>query len=606
MKNLIPKEDRPILIFIAALVVFIWSIIFLNGSVLELSNRKITYNNESFTPPTYLQYFSNEVEGLQFTVKGVVHVNGTSSKIVHIVPDDCLLSISVDGDPVNLDPIRVTGNTCDHIEGVTINLSDYLTEGRHVLELTGKNEQSGYSMQFLPSWRSPKYAAANLIMFTSLLVMFFLAIRSSIQTKGFRIILMVTISLGLVYFGYTNWFERVHDLHGHSDHITLISETKSLPASELCWECHQQRPYYLVGASIMLLTSSFNELNYQTFYSLLQILNLITMVVFFIFTTRTFELILGSLKKYKPSSIVSSALLAIVLFWPSGIIHSIRIGNDQLLYASFSIFIYYATRYWLNLDSSLIKVIMAAIFAYSVKIVGFVTLPVIPALFILKHQGLPKIRRLPNREVVLLVMSMAALLLIGIPFLTGQAQITPNKPQESFMVGNNIENYICFQGEIYFGRPDINTFVDEGGRQCFSNIFLKTMLFGEFHISENLHRIIALTLGSGLLVLLLAAGFHLAYKLSKAAGRQQLAKFIPIIIAAATLFGALIYFRIKNPYGSNMDFRYVYPIVSLLFVALLPIDKNDRAYKKILLLGSFIWITISIAFILAPLFTGVY
>ncbi len=627
MHRFFPKSERPVAIFIILVMIFLSSWAWLGASVLDLQNRVVTYDSEkSFSPPRYLQNFAPPLaevtnnSGTEFKIAGSLNITTLSNKVAQVIPDDCLFSIKINGKSVNLEKVKINGRSCDINNGLTLDLSSYLTTGTNRIEFTGLNLMGGYKMQLLPSANSIGYLLPLLIMVASLLGMIMSVVKLTIQDHMIRLIILVAVGLSLMYFGYTNWFERTHDLHGHSDHITMIAENWRFPEIDECWECHQQRPYYIIAAIPLALVRQLGMENYQVFYTFLQIMSLIFMTTFFIFAGKTIEVGLRALNgsNRKSLNLEAYAVLALLLWWPSGIIHSLRIGNDQLFYATVGIFIFYATSYWVSdLKSSSVSqlkaalpMLLAALVAFLVKIIGIVALPAAIIILLLKsikeqRQGtfLNRITSIP--KIILLtsfIMGLLSLTLV-LPYFAGSAEITPNKPQDSFKVGNELENYICFRPEIYFGRPEINTFIDEGGRQCFSNIFLKTLIFGEFHIGEDWHRAVGMGLSYILLVVLLAAALRLIQKLATKSGRQQLLIFLPVYILSLFLFAALIYFRWRNPYGSNMDFRYIYPAIISVATLLLPVNKK---INWVLVIVLSIWIILTISFILLPALTGEY
>ena len=181
-----------------------------------------------------------------------------------------------------------------------------------------------------------------------------------------RLILLIPFVLGLLirlhYFSYTDAYTRQHDVHGHIDHINYIQLHGSIPTNKQCWECFQPPLYYIAASSVAKIS---DHLGIENRLPLLQSLSLFLFMTFLLFAAAFFALLFSN-----PTQLAIA--FSLLVFWPSGIMSSVRIGNDVLFYAIYAIPFYFLSR-WLveRRFGYLIACAMLAAFAPLVKSTGF-------------------------------------------------------------------------------------------------------------------------------------------------------------------------------------------------------------------------------------------
>lgn len=402
-------------------------------------------------------------------------------------------------------------------------------------------------------------------------------------------ILVLSAALRVFYLIGTDYNERTYDVvegGGHLNYIKYLAVNHKLPNPTSGWEYHQPPLYYMTGAVVYKLSQIFNINSYKT----LQILSLFYFYIFIIFGI----LILRNLTENKWLFYLSTALLA---FWPSGIIHSARIGNDALLYSFYAVSFYFILRWFKEKNT---KLLYFSVFAFSAAILtkanamalaGIIAVSVLIAL--VQNYKLP----IKHTIIVFLLIVFSILLSFTPKFyghfkdnkndwLIGGALSTMNK---RLFVENNFKNYVYFDVNRFIKQPFTSSWEDWGGRQYFWNYLLKTSLFGEFSFNNNYQPKIGLILSWTSLVILSygVVGFILGAK-----------KNIILFLNALLLLFLIFLFRLKIPASSNGDFRYIFP----LLLSFIPFNSYAlEHFKKINVAVFCFGIFFSILFILSSI-----
>src|SRR3989338_4494270 len=177
------------------------------------------------------------------------------------------------------------------------------------------------------------------------------------KDKIIIVILVLSAALRIFYLLGTEYNEKTYDVTeggGHLDYVRYLAENYKLPNPTGGWEYHQTPLYYISGAIVYKFSQAFYINSYKT----LQALSLFYFFIFIVFGI----LILRNLAENKQLFYLSTAVLA---FWPSGIIHSIRIGNDAMLYAFYAACFYFILRWHKEKN---IKLLYFSVFIFSAAI----------------------------------------------------------------------------------------------------------------------------------------------------------------------------------------------------------------------------------------------
>lgn len=379
-----------------------------------------------------------------------------------------------------------------------------------------------------------------------------------IQHK-YILILLIIISLvpKLFYLYNNNYYMLPNDVPGHVDYIKIVAQKLVLPKPTDCWQCYHPPLFYISGAvnyHIINLMGIINDIE------IFRIIQFYTLFIFFIFLLVSI-LIINEVLGINKNSLLAVGLL---LFWPSGTIHALRIANDAPAYLFFALSLLFLIKWWQT--NSTRSLILSGFFSATgllVKSNLAVMASVLFVCFIYKiyFSKIIILQRAFEFIILFVIFSIAILFNQRSIFLgmkQDDALIGNYKgvPVQVYGIGNGLLNYIGFDFEAYINYSTIIAAEDKGGRQYFLNYLLKTGLFSEVQAIGNLQAFIARIISYLLFCLIIFAGIGLfSLRAEDVAARP------PLLILASALFLSLAAFRYKYPLSPSNDFRYIYPIL---------------------------------------------
>jgi len=400
------------------------------------------------------------------------------------------------------------------------------------------------------------------------LIFLYIAKKKPIGKSHFlTIIFLAGLLLRIAYLSDTPADIRGHDLAGHVDYVKYVSIHKSLPAPDSCWQCYQPPLYYVLASPICKITSC-NGPNLIW----LQILSLVFNAVFLYLGIKLLRLLIP--KKIGDKYFYLASTLFI--FWPSGIIGSVAVGNDSLLWLLTAGGLYFIAL-WFN-EGKLKNLWIALVFliaAILTKSNGIILLGIISAAIMirtilnLKSKSKKALSLLKTISFIFLIffICFSAILFLR-PSLDKSINIkdslvaNANLLGPGLAVGDNLNNFIVFDVKEFLRNPYTDPWNNPGGRQYFSNYLLKTSLFGEFNFWQQILKNLAKILSYLLLLLLIIIVFGMIKLLKK---NNELPATQILIVPSILLFlGAIIFNRYLYSYSCSADFRYIYPIVIFL------------------------------------------
>ena len=157
----------------------------------------------------------------------------------------------------------------------------------------------------------------------------------------------------------------------------------------------------------------------------------------------------------------------------------------------------------------------------------------------------------------------------------------------------------------------MNPWSDETGRQYYWNFLLKSSLFGEFDFGKNKNIVITAQLISWLFLVIVVYFFIIIFLASlrkKTTTRNMSAILFTVLASIIIPLLILTIVRIKHPYSSQSDFRYIFPVtIPIAFLYSLGLE-NLKIGKLIMLryFGYVLSIFFSILIILFFVFSYIY
>ena len=403
------------------------------------------------------------------------------------------------------------------------------------------------------------------------------------------------------------------DLPGHLQYITYIASHWALPNPFAGWSFYHAPLYYILGAVVV------HAANLSDFDALtcLQLFSLGCFMVFILYAARILERLIA----HRPARY---AALALLLFYPGGILFSARIDSNLLYYTCAAGCLHAMLRWlesndprrlaaslaWFGLALAtrsnaliLLPILLLAAFYHRDRF----SLLVIPAQAGIQQSrdqrrkgllsSLPRVVPDPrlrgdDKERTYLYAALF-LVLLGLAANLGRTEYYRLAEHHSapFIVANstmlsprvhlppaNFGKMLLPDLPAYVQRPFWNVWNDADGRQSFWNSMLKSSLTGEFDWPNP-----TLALAMGDLLLALIAFTADGYILHRRTLRRS-PKWWMCLMTLAVWIAALMENRIINPYGSSEDFRYIYPALisfcGLFGLALEQHSLTKRPFRK--------------------------
>ncbi|MDE1988826.1 MAG: hypothetical protein KGI39_03975, partial [Patescibacteria group bacterium] len=169
--------------------------------------------------------------------------------------------------------------------------------------------------------------------------------------KAIFIILLLGLVVNVFYLSKTPYNVRSHDVDGHIHYIEHLAKNYDFPHN--CWECDQAPFYYILAAAIYKVSVLFGISDKGEIYHILQVFSVFLFSIFsavsiLILKTVFFE---NKQKEIKNTGLLKNFIFfltsSLFVFWPTNIMHSVRITNDILFYVFYSSVILFLIR-WLD------------------------------------------------------------------------------------------------------------------------------------------------------------------------------------------------------------------------------------------------------------------
>lgn len=495
--------------------------------------------------------------------------NALSQDLIHIRTIDCAQYARLNGK--DLLTKHVSGDLCNDHEGAYFDISELAVPGTNTLEIKTNHTRHDHKIFFgfdvsSGNLKTPAYLAAVLVLFT---IGFYLIFVRRVRTRlpAYALcILLAAILLRVYVVSNTHALERSHDVHGHIEYMTLISEKKSLPKSLQCWSCYHPPYFFATMATVKTLLDKAGLTDFNIF----QFMMLLSVAVFSVclyFAFLTIRLFFS-----RPSlQIFSMGLFA---FLPSGVIHSVAINNDLWMFTLFTIAFYYfvvwqqskVTRfYYISLAFAALAFLVKASGIVMFALLGFFALGYAIAQ---RREFLNMVKRFAPAAAIM------GLALVVNPLVDKTFRPPSDQPSGGIIgnahwlggaltLQNEARNYLYFDPMEFVNQPFVHPYDDNrGGRHYFWTAFLKTALYGEFrdqHAHDKGHEIrnVIAPLSSFAFLCLLIFMITHAFLMK----RESMAIYGPLYALIAICLVALLLMRCLLPFFPINDFRYIWTIM---------------------------------------------
>jgi len=530
---------------ILALVLFLF---FTKVSFLSITDSIVTDSLEQVvkTKSTFAIQ-SPQTQG-DYTIKGKINFSWYSQHVINLQVDDCLKSITVNGQIVDLSTFNPK-TLCKNDIGLNINLSQYLKHGGNLIEFKVHDYGGYFGLYFKPNLSDLlfSYLIFGILLFLFLLV--YPILKKAGLSRTVVIILFIGVVLRIWYLNYTPFDARSYDVEGHIDYINYLLVNHRLPQAHDCWECFQQPFYYVLSAGLIKI------LNISQFVVPMQWLSMV-----YWFATTVLSILL--LKQFFKNAHVLNYLVLLLVNWPALIINSVKIGNDGLSNL-FLVCILLTFFFWLKLGKFRFFLLTLIFYTFAIftKAANYPIAVLIITGIVL------------NKKIFVNLFSFKKILLIiSVLFVTAlsfssyylhldkesvgdgiMARMTKaNDLNGALAVGNQAVNYLYFDSQTYLTKPYISPWDDASGRQYFWNYLLKSSLFGEFTFDTQLNRNLAVLINSIAIVIFCYSVFSIFFL-----EKKDLDKYGFFGLHSLLMLGSVAFYRFQFPMACNNDFRLI-------------------------------------------------
>jgi len=508
-----------------------------------------------------------------------------SARQLRFIPDDYLLDLEINGIRYPLQ--RVPGSKrMDYVHGLVLDLSGYLVDGPNTIHAKISNAGGATGLKIQPARNDASGVLALVVLGIGLCGLAFTVGRWRDWSMGLVMVFVVGIVLRMWALNATQIDVRTYDVDGHIEYVQHVINEHALPESNKGWQFYQPGLYYMTSALWTLPARLVYPGFHEVFTRSLQTLSVILSVLFLALGLEMLRYFWTHLKNapmlrhgvfargalrpslgYVPIQgipwwglLVSGLMLAT---WPGVVIHSVRVGNDLLLYALMAGSMLFGLRWWREHDSRcfFVALLLATLGLWTktnaIVLFGLFGILLAARLYMRGWRCVYK-----QTMMYLGVSAVAGLLVFGPAILKNLEGHSTNlfvgnvgSLNKGLLVGNNAQNYLFFDHRDYFTEAYASPWGDKGGRQYFVNYFLKTSLTGEFSYSRQVSSDLAILLG-WLLLAILAIGAWVVWKEVLACPEMQFLALLAFLMLAAALWN-----RISFPYSCSNDFRYSLPMV---------------------------------------------
>jgi hypothetical protein len=547
-------------------------------------------------------------QGAEYIISGTVYYRRwLNCSVAHLIPDDHLIAIRINRREASLAQVAPEALR-DYTNGFHYNFAGYLRDGANHIEIRIKNTGGPSGLNIRPSYRDWRMAAGCLLLALLTLGLVYLLASGTAIDPVLALIFTGGFLLRALYFLNTSFDVRTHDVGGHMQYIEYLLANRTIPAIHYGWQTYHPPLYYIVAAFLYQLLRWAGITQTAQIWRGIQFLSVL---LYMGFLGAALQVVKGAVGKMPylvpkpgefhapgpgrendagvlrvldpdasdnpdvkprtaflrpgdPRRAIVYLTFALLVFWPSGIIHSVRIGNDTLFYLFYLLGLTYLCKWWDD-DSrrSLYGSFIFITLAFVTKANALVLYLVFGVVYLLKIG-----KAEDKRRYLVTTAALGAIFMVGFGITFGRMVVLRlnNNSNDHFVVanaaslrgvavGNTPKNYLWFDLPSFVTEPYVNPFEDRGGRQFFWNYLFKTALVGEFSYNNPINRILTILLSVAFVLMLLYTVISLIVFSSYLRGQ------LVLVLNAVILLGAAIAFRISIPAACSNDFRYILPIL---------------------------------------------
>jgi hypothetical protein len=362
--------------------------------------------------------------------------------------------------------------------------------------------------------------------------------------------------LSVDYLTYTAMGERNYDAAAHLEYIQTLAQLGRPPEVFACVACGHPPLYYALGAiwSKLTLVVGFMPLELR-----LQWLSLLLSFGF----VATALLIFRSCRAGPTTLRLATALL---VFWPSGIINSVRVHNDALA-SPLLLAAMYLIAQWdqKGRERDFYAALAMCALSLLTKATGYTVAATLLFFVVLRLRASGSPRAAARAVAVIAVLVAVELLAVGLresPRPTTLCQKVFGHACDGRhvpVVADTPSRFFSFDVRHFVGNVDA-LHGSSMAHDYFLNRLLKSSLFGVAPLGDDFAggRYAGLASVISVLLLVMVAGCLVALPFLRDVSWRIYRVYI---VTGAVMFASLVAFRIAMPNEYHEDFRHIFPVL---------------------------------------------
>jgi hypothetical protein len=401
-------------------------------------------------------------------------------------------------------------------------------------------------------------------------------------------IVLAGVALYADYLTYTSVAQRNYDGLSHVFYIREIAQHLRLPAMSACLACGHPPLYYALGAAWSRTVLAGGWMPFELGLQWLSLLLFVGFVALALLVIRSFEV----------APATQWLAVALVVFWPSSVLNSVRVHNDALASPLILAAVYFTAGwdarrrprdFWLALAASALAILT--------KASGYVAAATL-LLFVLVHLLTTKVARGDVTRAAIAIVVLGA---VGVLTVFSRLEQSPHTLCQEVLGHACDGRYVPPVPDtpsrfIFFDLPDfirrMDAVPDYPKPDYFWNRFAKSSLFGILPLGEAFQSARYTALAVAMKVLLLAMVIIClggAIFLRPVPWRRYRVYACAVVIMLVFLMA----FRIRVPNEFHEDFRHVFPVlVPFCLAYALVVDRARRVS------GTLYWSGVGIALLM--------
>ena len=401
-------------------------------------------------------------------------------------------------------------------------------------------------------------------------------------------IVLAGVALDADYLTYTSVAERNYDGLAHVFYIRTIAQHLRLPDMSACVACGHPPLYYALGAA---WSRSLLAGGWMPFELGLQWLSLLLFIGFVVVA-------LSIIRSFGVAPATQWLAAALVAFWPSSVLNSVRVHNDALASPLILAAIYFTARWdGQQQPGDFWRALLASALAILTKASGSVAAATL-ILFALVHLRATKVTR---RDVTRTAIAIVVLSAVAVLAVLSRLEQSPHTLCLEVLGHACDRRYVPPVADrpsrfIFFDLPDfirrMDAMPDYPKPDYFWNRFAKSSLFGILPLGDQFQAARYAALAVAIKLLLLAM---VTICLCGAIFLRQVPwrRYRVYTCAVVIMLIVLVAFRIQVPNEFHEDFRHVFPVlVPFCLAYALVVDRARRVS------GALYWTGIAVALLM--------